>query len=131
MILILLQPTNNHHRDHALYSRNPNRDPTAMNRILARRVPQPVLIPERDFIPVELARHIPRADAPAQHRFALAAHPRIVVGHSPGVRAAVEENLVRVGEGDVDYDGSGDWEETLAQRGAEDPGVLGGEVFEY
>jgi hypothetical protein len=43
----------------------------------------------------------------------------------------VEENLVRVGEGDVDYDGSGDWEETLAQRGAEDPGVLGGEVFEY
>jgi hypothetical protein len=43
----------------------------------------------------------------------------------------VEENLVGVGEGDVDYDGGGDREETLAEGGAEDPGVLSGEVLEY
>lgn len=130
MVLLLLQPTNNHNRHDTLDPPDPNRPSAAMNRILARPLAQRILARESRLVPSHLIVHEPCALPEPQDRVALARHPAVVVGVRAGVRCRAEERVLAVREGDVDYDRVGVREQALAQQIAERPGCVGGEVWE-
>lgn len=130
MILVLLQAAHHHHTDNTLDPHHPNRHSAPLNRILPPTLPQSILARKRLLVPLKLAPHVPRADAPPQHRLPLAPHPQLVVGRGARLRGAAEERLARVGEGYVDDDGNGKGKQAGAQGAAEIPGVSGGELLE-
>ena len=130
MILLMLQPTHNHNRNHALNPSNPHRPPTSMNSIFPRPRPQRKFRRKRRLVTLQLVVHVPSALAKAQDRRALARHPRVVVWRGAAVRRRAEDAVLGLCEGDVDHDGGGERQEALADQVAERPGGVGGEVWE-
>ena len=102
-----------------------------MDSILIRRLSQTELSRKGRLVPLILVVQRPRTDPPPQHRPPLPRNPRVIVGQDTGPRRGVEEQLVRVGERDVD-DGRFVRESAKAgTKGAADgEGVVGGELEE-
>src|SRR4051812_37025128 len=101
-----------------------------MNRIFSRTIAQAIFFSEGNLITVELAVHVPRTTSPSQNGFPLPRDPAVIVGHDPRMRAGMEEGLILVREGDVDYHGRSDGQKTIPQRRPEFPGIVSCEMLE-
>ena len=120
VVIPLLQPTNNLHRNWALHILHKNRHSTPMNRILLRRLAQPRLRLELLLVPLKLVMQLPCATLPPDHRIALASNPEVVIQCGSRVCDGMEEHVWwGADSGDVDYGRFVEGQETVAKGAAE------------
>lgn len=130
MVLVLLQTADNHDSHDTFYTPHLDRDPSTMYRIFARTIAKPILLSKGNFVASKLAMHVPGTAAPSQNRLPLPRDPYVVIRHNTRMRAGVEENLVLVGERNIDYNRCRKGQKTTSQRGTQFPCIIGGEVVE-
>lgn len=71
----------------------------------------------------------PRAPSEPQHGVPLSLHPVVILGNGAGSRCGVEEELVVVGQRNVDHGRLlGDFSEPIADQDADFKGIFGSEV---
>lgn len=132
VVFLLRESTDHDHAHDSFDALDANGKAATVNRVPTRTLAEHELGAERVLVPRELVVQEPGTRAPAEDRGALARDPRIVVGRRARGRCAVEEELGRVGEGDV-HDGRagcarrGDALQAGAEARAELPGDIRGE----
>lgn len=132
MVLLHREPADHDDANDALHVLHPHGKASAMDRVLARPLPEHELRRERALVPLVLVVQRPRARAPAQDGRALARDPGVVVWERAAPARAVEEQLRAVRERDV-YDRGLRGRcglEAGAQARPELPGGVGCEVGE-
>lgn len=107
VVMFLLQPTDNNHAHHPIYTPDPDGKATTMNRIVIRSTPpirtvQGILPHKRrlnlsrraiDITPQHLAAHQPTRHSPAQHGIPLSTNPDLIIDDSAGPRGALKDDV--------------------------------------
>ena len=130
VILFLGKAAHHNGRDRPLHSLDAHREAAAVDGIIARRLAQ--LEPRLEQVLVAHLEQImgrPRAPSEPENGVPLSLHPVVVLGNGAGSRCGVEEELVVVGERDVDHGGLlGYFSESVADQDADLKGIFGSEV---
>lgn len=131
LVVVLLSKAAYHDGgDRALDALYTHREPAAVDGIVASRLAQ--LEPRLEVFLIAHIEQImasPRAPSEPEHEVPLSLHPVVILRHGTGPRCGVEEELLVVGERDVDDRRLvGELSEPVADQYAEVEGILGGEV---